>query len=35
MQRRTFLTLSLVGGAGLALAGCGFRLRGLDSPRPR
>lgn len=32
MQRRTFLTLSLVGGAGLALAGCGFRLRGLDSP---
>lgn len=32
MQRRTFLTLSLAGGAGLALAGCGFRLRGLDSP---
>ncbi|MDY7115249.1 hypothetical protein RAN53_02695 [Halomonas sp. SSL-5] len=32
MQRRTFLTLGLVGGAGLALAGCGFRLRGLDTP---
>lgn len=32
MQRRTFLTLGLVGSAGLALAGCGFHLRGLDSP---
>ncbi|MBF7053172.1 twin-arginine translocation signal domain-containing protein [Halomonas sp. KAO] len=32
MQRRTFLTLGLVGGAGLALAGCGFQLRGLNSP---
>ena len=30
MQRRTFLTLSLAGGAGLTLAGCGFRLRGLE-----
>ncbi|QTF91377.1 LPS assembly lipoprotein LptE [Halomonas sp. BM-2019] len=32
MQRRTFLTLGLVGTAGLALAGCGFRLRGFDAP---
>ncbi|WP_416137135.1 LPS assembly lipoprotein LptE [Halomonas sp. HK25] len=32
MQRRTFLTLGLAGTAGLALAGCGFRLRGFDEP---
>ena len=32
MQRRTFLTLGLAGGAGLALGGCGFRLRGFDEP---
>ncbi|NWN81526.1 MAG: hypothetical protein HLX48_00825 [Halomonas sp.] len=32
MQRRTFLTLGLAGTAGLALTGCGFRLRGLDAP---
>jgi len=32
MQRRTFLTLGLAGIAGLALAGCGFRLRGFDEP---
>ena len=31
MQRRTFLSLVLAGAAGLGLAGCGFRLRGLDS----
>ncbi|WP_253451227.1 LPS assembly lipoprotein LptE [Halomonas sp. Y3] len=34
MQRRTFLTLGLAGTAGLALAGCGFRLRGFDDPSP-
>jgi LPS-assembly lipoprotein len=32
MQRRTFLTLGLAGTAGLALSGCGFRLRGFDQP---
>ncbi|SDM67363.1 LPS-assembly lipoprotein [Franzmannia pantelleriensis] len=32
MQRRRFLHLSLAAGAGLALAGCGFHLRGLDTP---
>ncbi|MBE0487435.1 MAG: hypothetical protein IBX53_00020 [Halomonas sp.] len=32
MQRRNFLTLGLAGTAGLALAGCGFRLRGFDEP---
>lgn len=32
MQRRTFLTHALAGTAGLALSGCGFRLRGLDTP---
>ncbi|MFO7647967.1 LPS assembly lipoprotein LptE [Halomonas campaniensis] len=32
MQRRTFLTLALAGTAGLALSGCGFRLRGLGTP---
>jgi LPS-assembly lipoprotein len=32
MQRRAFLHLTLIGGASLVLAGCGFRLRGLDSP---
>lgn len=32
MQRRTLLGLSLVGAAGLALSGCGFRLRGFDTP---
>lgn len=32
MQRRRFLHLTLATGAGLALAGCGFRLRGLDTP---
>ena len=30
MQRRTLLQLGLAAGASLALAGCGFRLRGLD-----
>lgn len=34
MQRRRFLTLGLAGTAGLLLAGCGFRLRGLDDPTP-
>ncbi len=34
MKRRTFLTLGLAGTAGLALAGCGFRLRGFDDPAP-
>lgn len=32
MQRRTLLQLGLAVGASLALAGCGFRLRGLDQP---
>ncbi|MFY0990405.1 LPS assembly lipoprotein LptE [Halomonas sp. C05BenzN] len=32
MQRRTFLHLGLATGASLALSGCGFRLRGFDSP---
>ncbi|WFM69960.1 LPS assembly lipoprotein LptE [Halomonas sp. CKK8] len=32
MQRRTLLQLGLAAGAALALAGCGFRLRGLDQP---
>ncbi|MGM0985721.1 MAG: LPS assembly lipoprotein LptE [Pseudomonadota bacterium] len=32
MQRRTLLQLGLATGASLALAGCGFRLRGLDQP---
>lgn len=32
MHRRKFLHLVLISGASLALAGCGFRLRGLDSP---
>lgn len=32
MQRRTLLHLGLAVGASLALAGCGFRLRGLDTP---
>ena len=32
MQRRRFLHLTLATSAGLALAGCGFRLRGLDTP---
>ncbi|MDZ7853145.1 MAG: hypothetical protein U5L98_10995 [Halomonas sp.] len=32
MQRRTLLLLGLAAGASLALAGCGFRLRGLDQP---
>lgn len=32
MQRRTFLHLGLAAGASMALAGCGFRLRGLDTP---
>ncbi|MBD3896252.1 hypothetical protein IEI94_10360 [Halomonas sp. ML-15] len=31
MQRRRFLHLTLAAGAGLALSGCGFRLRGLDA----
>ncbi|MGM0983480.1 MAG: LPS assembly lipoprotein LptE [Pseudomonadota bacterium] len=30
MQRRTLLQLGLTTGASLALAGCGFRLRGLE-----
>ncbi|PMR76995.1 LPS assembly lipoprotein LptE [Billgrantia endophytica] len=34
MQRRTFLRLALAGTAGLGLTGCGFRLRGLDTPGP-
>lgn len=32
MQRRTFLNLAVAGSASLVLAGCGFRLRGLDTP---
>src|SRR5690554_6015367 len=32
MQRRTFLHAGLVAGAALTLAGCGFRLRGFDTP---
>lgn len=32
MQRRTLLQLGLAAGASLALAGCGFRLRGLEQP---
>ncbi|MDI5934193.1 LPS assembly lipoprotein LptE [Halomonas kalidii] len=32
MQRRTLLHLGLAVGASLALAGCGFRLRGLGTP---
>ncbi|WP_280548539.1 MULTISPECIES: LPS assembly lipoprotein LptE [unclassified Halomonas] len=32
MQRRTLLQLGLAAGASLVLAGCGFRLRGLDQP---
>ncbi|UYG02156.1 hypothetical protein OCT51_13245 [Halomonas sp. LR3S48] len=32
MQRRRFLNLAMTAGAALALAGCGFRLRGLDTP---
>ena len=32
MQRRRFLHLTLAAGAGMALAGCGFRLRGLETP---
>lgn len=34
MQRRTFLGLLLTGSASLGLAGCGYRLRGLDTPGP-
>ncbi|RDB44385.1 hypothetical protein DU490_02100 [Halomonas sp. DQ26W] len=32
MQRRTFLGLLLTGIASLGLSGCGYRLRGLDTP---
>ncbi|TLF48591.1 hypothetical protein FEI13_12785 [Halomonas urmiana] len=32
MQRRHLLRLGLAAGATLALAGCGFRLRGYDQP---
>lgn len=32
MHRRDFLHLTLISGATLALAGCGFRLRGLNGP---
>lgn len=32
MQRRGFLNLAMAAGAALALAGCGFRLRGFDTP---
>ena len=32
MQRRTFLRAGVIAGAALALAGCGFRLRGFDTP---
>ncbi|MCE8014727.1 hypothetical protein HOP62_01390 [Halomonas sp. MCCC 1A17488] len=32
MQRREFLNLAVAAGAALALAGCGFRLRGFDTP---
>ncbi|WP_163559169.1 LPS assembly lipoprotein LptE [Halomonas sp. NO4] len=34
MQRRTLLTRGLIGATALALAGCGFRLRGLDDRGP-
>jgi LPS-assembly lipoprotein len=34
MQRRTFLGLLLTGSASLGLSGCGYRLRGLDTPGP-
>ncbi|MGQ4880215.1 LPS assembly lipoprotein LptE [Billgrantia sp. LNSP4103-1] len=34
MQRRGFLNLALAAGAALGLAGCGFRLRGYDTPGP-
>ncbi len=34
MQRRDFLRFTLAGTAGLTLAGCGFRLRGLDDASP-
>ncbi|APE31971.1 hypothetical protein BOX17_14020 [Halomonas aestuarii] len=32
MQRRHLLRIGLAAGASLALAGCGFRLRGYDQP---
>lgn len=32
MQRRGFINLALAAGASLILAGCGFRLRGFDTP---
>jgi len=32
MQRRTFLQAGLTAGGLLALTGCGFRLRGFDTP---
>ena len=32
MQRRTFLHAGLLAGTALTLAGCGFRLRGFDTP---
>lgn len=32
MQRREFLNLALAAGAALAITGCGFRLRGFDTP---
>ncbi|MDX5378519.1 MAG: hypothetical protein LPK08_13520 [Halomonas sp.] len=32
MQRRDFLNLAMAAGAAMALAGCGFRLRGFDTP---
>ncbi|SEK48298.1 LPS assembly lipoprotein LptE [Halomonas daqiaonensis] len=32
MQRRSLLQFGLTAGASLALAGCGFRLRGFDQP---
>lgn len=32
MQRRGFLTLALTASAAMALAGCGFHLRGFDTP---
>lgn len=32
MQRRTFLHAGFIAGAALTLVGCGFRLRGFDTP---
>lgn len=32
MQRRGFLNLAMAAGAAMVLTGCGFRLRGFDTP---